>query len=69
MSHVLFQIYLKEDTDEPDSKKVKGSPYFVSELAYLLARCEEKMPFVFLGEEVIYTITPFPFMILSTKLS
>ncbi|KAK0042754.1 mediator of RNA polymerase II transcription subunit 14 [Biomphalaria pfeifferi] len=46
------KIFLGEDIDEPDAKKMKGSPYFVSELAYLLARCEEKMPFVFLGEEL-----------------
>ncbi|CAL1548016.1 unnamed protein product [Lymnaea stagnalis] len=46
------KIFLGEDGDEPDAKKMKGSPYFVSELAYLLARCEEKMPFVFLGEEL-----------------
>ncbi|BFZ09810.1 hypothetical protein BsWGS_12849 [Bradybaena similaris] len=46
------KIFLGEDTDEPESKKMKGSPYFVSELAYLLARCEEKMPFVFLGDEL-----------------
>lgn len=48
----MNQIFLGEDDDEPDAKKMKGSPYFVSELAYLLARCEEKMPFIFLGDEV-----------------
>ncbi|GFR84683.1 mediator of RNA polymerase II transcription subunit 14 [Elysia marginata] len=46
------KIFLNEDLDEPDAKKAKGSPYFVSELAYLLARCEEKMPYIFLGEEL-----------------
>ncbi|RUS87452.1 hypothetical protein EGW08_004768 [Elysia chlorotica] len=46
------KIFLNEDFDEPEAKKTKGSPYFVSELAYLLARCEEKMPYVFLGEEL-----------------
>lgn len=54
LSCILNQIFLGEDTDEPESKKMKGSPYFVSELAYLLARCEEKMPFVFLGDEVVF---------------
>lgn len=46
-----MQIFLGE-TDESDSKKTKGSPYFVQELAYLLAHLEEKIPFVQLGEEV-----------------
>ncbi|XP_005108274.1 mediator of RNA polymerase II transcription subunit 14 [Aplysia californica] len=46
------KIYLGECEEEPDPKRVKGSPYFVNELAYLLARCEEKLPFVFLGEEL-----------------
>ncbi|ESO84116.1 hypothetical protein LOTGIDRAFT_211073 [Lottia gigantea] len=38
--------------DEPDIKKVKGSPYFIPELTYLLASAEEKIPFVHLGEEL-----------------
>ncbi|GFO03550.1 mediator of RNA polymerase ii transcription subunit 14 [Plakobranchus ocellatus] len=46
------KIFLNEDLDEPETKKAKGSPYFVCGLAYLLARCEEKMPYVFLGEEL-----------------
>ncbi|XP_046582734.1 mediator of RNA polymerase II transcription subunit 14-like isoform X2 [Haliotis rubra] len=40
------------DLDEPDTKKVKGSPYFVPELAYLLVSCEERIPFVYLGDEL-----------------
>ena len=39
---------------EPTPKKTKTSPYFVSELAHVVSACEERLPFVFLGDEVMY---------------
>ena len=33
-------------------KKTKTSPYFVSELAHIVSACEERLPFVYLGDEV-----------------
>ncbi|KAL8611339.1 hypothetical protein ACOMHN_014394 [Nucella lapillus] len=45
------KIFLGEG-DQSDSKKSKGSPYFVHELSYLLAHVEEKIPFVQLGAEL-----------------
>lgn len=46
------KIFLGEG-DQSESKKPKGSQYFVQELAYLLAHVEEKLPFVQLGEELV----------------
>lgn len=37
---------------EPAAKKTKGSSYFVPELCYILATCDERIPLVYLGEEV-----------------
>ncbi|XP_060590641.1 mediator of RNA polymerase II transcription subunit 14-like isoform X2 [Ruditapes philippinarum] len=37
---------------EPVGKKQKTSPYFVTDLVHVVAACEEKLPFVFLGEEL-----------------
>ena len=37
---------------EPPAKKIKTSPYFVSELVHVVSACEERLPFVFLGDEV-----------------
>ncbi|KAL4233347.1 Mediator of RNA polymerase II transcription subunit 14 [Mactra antiquata] len=37
---------------EPVGKKQKMSPYFVTDLVHVVAACEEKLPFVFLGEEL-----------------
>lgn len=51
MISVYWQIFLGEG-DQSESKKSKGSPYFVQELSYLLAHVEEKIPFVHLGAEV-----------------
>ncbi|XP_050393117.1 mediator of RNA polymerase II transcription subunit 14 [Patella vulgata] len=45
------KLYLGEG-DEPDAKKIKGSPYFIPELTYLLASTEEKIPFIYLGQEL-----------------
>ncbi|XP_076466284.1 mediator of RNA polymerase II transcription subunit 14-like isoform X3 [Babylonia areolata] len=45
------KIFLGEG-DQSESKKNKGSPYFVHELSYLLAHVEEKIPFVQLGAEL-----------------
>ncbi|KAK7108033.1 mediator of RNA polymerase II transcription subunit 14-like isoform X2 [Littorina saxatilis] len=45
------KIFLGEG-DQSESKKSKGSPYFVQELSYLLAHVEEKIPFVHLGAEL-----------------
>ncbi|KAL5011139.1 hypothetical protein ScPMuIL_013444 [Solemya velum] len=40
------------EPSETESKMYKVSPYFVPELAYILANCEEKLPFVTLGREL-----------------
>ncbi|GAB1598926.1 mediator of RNA polymerase II transcription subunit 14-like [Argonauta hians] len=40
------------DKDGPSPKMRKESPYFVAPLAFLLAHCEEKLPFVALTEEL-----------------
>ncbi|WAR07451.1 MED14-like protein [Mya arenaria] len=37
---------------EPMGKKLKTSPYIVPELVHVVAACEEKLPFVFLGHEL-----------------
>jgi len=47
----VFQLFLREYM-EPTGKKQKISPYFVPELVHIVAATEEKLPFVFLGEEV-----------------
>ena len=53
----VFQLFLREYM-EPTGKKQKISPYFVPELVHIVAATEEKLPFVFLGEEVwILTLT------------
>jgi hypothetical protein len=45
---------------EPPVKKTKGHPYFIPELAYILASCEERIPLVNLGLEVsvILSLSP-----------
>ncbi|XP_064603828.1 mediator of RNA polymerase II transcription subunit 14-like [Liolophura sinensis] len=40
------------EISEPAAKKTKGSPYFVPELCYILATCDERIPLVYLGEEM-----------------
>ncbi|XP_041355183.1 mediator of RNA polymerase II transcription subunit 14-like isoform X2 [Gigantopelta aegis] len=40
------------DVEEPKAKKQKYSPYMVPELTYLLASCEERIPFIYLGDEL-----------------
>ncbi|XP_052229673.1 mediator of RNA polymerase II transcription subunit 14-like [Dreissena polymorpha] len=37
---------------EPVGKKLKTSPYIIPELVHIVAACEEKLPFVFLGKEL-----------------
>jgi hypothetical protein len=54
MPFALFvcQIFLGEPDQSEAKKHTRGSPYFVQELAYLLAHVEEKIPFVQLAAEV-----------------
>ena len=51
---ILLQLLLGEYV-EPPAKKMKTSPYFVSELVHVVSACEERLPFVFLGDEVSST--------------
>jgi len=37
---------------EPPGKRTRTSPYIIPELVHVVAACEEKLPFVFLGEQV-----------------
>ncbi|KAL3884058.1 hypothetical protein ACJMK2_030281 [Sinanodonta woodiana] len=50
--HRKRKMLLGEPTDPP-KKKIKGSPYFVPQLTHIVAACEERLPFVFLGEELV----------------
>ena len=41
------------DKSGPLTKKLKTSPYCVPELTHILAMCEDRIPFLMLGTEVI----------------
>ena len=48
-----LQLLFGDMYEQPEPKKPKFSPYFVTELTHILAACEDRIPFVTLGDEVI----------------
>lgn len=43
-----------QKTSEPSQKKFKHPPYFVPELAHIVALCDERLPYALMMSEVIW---------------
>ena len=52
---ISLQLLLGEGDAPPAKKPTKPSPYFVPDLCHILALCEDRIPFLLLGQEVGHT--------------